>query len=313
MNIPLILIFNLILSFSLTKFFIKPFKKFIPDVPNKRSSHNIIKPRGGGLAFILTNLIASYIFEDVNFVFLLPLCLVGLADDFLDISRWFRFFIQLTTSIFILFNSSYFILIQSTNNFIIEFFLITFIVFVSTGIINFCNFMDGIDGILSGSILTICFFASFLLSNSLWGLIGALMGFIFWNWQPSKIFMGDVGSNFIGGILIWIFLNTNNINISLGLLVISSPILIDPFVCLIRRFIAGENILKAHNMHLYQRLNKGGLSHSKVALIYIISTILIGISFFIGGLKLEIISLLLVILIGFWLERNYAESFSKAS
>ena len=98
MNIPLILIFNLILSFSLTKFFIKPFKKLIPDVPNKRSSHNIIKPRGGGLAFILTNLIASHIFEDVNFVFLLPLCLVGLADDFLDISRWFRFFFVFNNS-----------------------------------------------------------------------------------------------------------------------------------------------------------------------------------------------------------------------
>lgn len=312
MNISLILILNLILSFSLTKLFIKPFKKLIPDVPNPRSSHNIIKPRGGGLAFILTNLITSHIFDDINFLFLLPLCIVGLADDFFNISRWFRFFTQIITSIFILFNSSYFILIQSTNNFIIEFFLITLIIVLTTGIINFCNFMDGIDGILSGSILTICFFASFLLSNSLWGIIGALMGFIIWNWQPSKIFMGDVGSNFIGGVLIWIFLNTNNINISLGLLFISSPILIDPFVCLIRRFIAGENILQAHNMHLYQRLNKGGLSHSKVSLIYILSMIFIGISFFIGGLKLEIISFILVILIGFWLERNYAEPFSKA-
>ncbi len=311
MNISLILIFNLILSFSLTKLFIKPFKKLIPDVPNTRSSHNIIKPRGGGLAFILTNLITSHIFDDVNFLFLLPLSLVGLADDFFNISRWFRFFTQLTTSIFILFNSSYLILIQSTNNFIIEFFLITLIIVLTTGIINFCNFMDGIDGILSGSILTICFFASFLLSNSLWGIIGALIGFIIWNWQPSKIFMGDVGSNFIGGVLIWIFLNTNNINISIGLLFISSPILIDPFVCLIRRFVAGENILQAHNMHLYQRLNKGGLSHSKVSLIYILSMIFIGFSFFIGGLKLEIISFIIVILIGFWLERNYAEPFSK--
>ena len=124
--------------------------------------------------------------------------------------------------------------------------------------------------------------------------------------------MGDVGSNFIGGVLIWIFLNTNNINISIGLLFISSPILIDPFVCLIRRFVAGENILQAHNMHLYQRLNKGGLSHSKVSLIYILSMIFIGFSFFIGGLKLEIISFIIVILIGFWLERNYAEPFSKA-
>ena len=311
MNISLILILNLILSFSLTKLFIKPFKKLIPDIPNTRSSHNIIKPRGGGLSFIISNLITSNILTQENFLFLIPLSITGLIDDFLNISRWFRLIVQLATSCFILFESNYFELIKSTNNLIIEFFLISLLIFICTGIINFCNFMDGIDGILSGSILVFYIFASFLFSNSILGISGALIGFLLWNWQPSKIFMGDVGSNFLGGTLIWILLNTNNVNKSVGLLLIASPILIDPLICLIRRLLARENIIKAHNMHLYQRLTKGGLKHQTVSLIYILSITLIGISFLAGGIVFEIVSFFLVLIIGFFLEKHYAVPFAK--
>ena len=311
MNISLILILNLILSFSLTKFFIKPFKKLNPDIPNTRSSHNIIKPRGGGLSFIISNLITSNILTQENFLFLIPLSITGLIDDFLNISRWFRLIVQLITSCFILFESNYFDFIKSTNNLIIEFFLISLLIFICTGIINFCNFMDGIDGILSGSILVFYIFASFLFSNTILGISGALLGFLLWNWQPSKIFMGDVGSNFLGGTLIWILLNTNNVNKSVGLLLIASPILIDPLICLIRRLLARENIIKAHNMHLYQRLTKGGLKHQTVSLIYILSITLIGISFLAGGLVFEIVSFFLVLIIGFFLEKHYAVPFAK--
>ncbi len=313
MNISLILIFNTLLSWLLTIFFIKPFRKIIPDIPNQRSSHKKIKPRGGGLAFILTNLMTSSIFDQINFLFLLPLALAGLIDDFLNISRWLRLFIQLSTSFFILFKSSYFELLQINTNFTIKFFLIVLVIFICTGIINFCNFMDGIDGILCGSILTVCLFAAFLSLDSIWGIIGALIGFLLLNWQPSKIFMGDVGSNYLGGVMIWIILNTSNINNSVGLLLISSPILIDPFICILRRIFNGQNILIAHNMHLYQRLIKGGLSHRKVALIYILSIIFLGITFLMGGINFELISLSLILLIGFWLEKNYAVPFPKTS
>ena len=170
MNIALILITNFILSWTLTKFLIKPFKKIIPDIPNKRSSHNLIKPRGGGLSFLITNLITSNIFNQVNFLSLMPLSLTGFADDFYNISREFRIVIQLTTSFFILFESNYLDFIQNINNFGAEFLIITLIIFISTGVINFCNFMDGIDGILSGTILTFYLFAALIISNSIWGI-----------------------------------------------------------------------------------------------------------------------------------------------
>ena len=311
MNITLVIFSNFILSWFFTKLFIKPFKKFIPDIPNERSSHKVIKPRGGGLSFILANILVSNIFDQVNFVFLLPLSLTGFIDDFLNISRFSRLFVQIATSLFIVINSKYTNLIQINDNFIFQFIFLASIIVICTGIINFCNFMDGIDGILSGSFITIYIFSSFLLSESLWGIAGALAGFLLWNWQPSKIFMGDVGSNFLGGTLIWILLNTNTMNDSIGLFFMACPILIDPLICLMRRFITRKNIFEAHNMHLYQRLNKGGLNHKQVSLIYIFSIIFIGISYLIGGFTLEIISFLLILIFGLWLDIKYAKPFSN--
>lgn len=313
MNIFLILLISASLSWLLTKLLIKPFKKLIPDLPNERSAHYQIKPRGGGISFISINFFLAIILNQNNFVFLLPLSFISILDDFFNVSRSLRFITQFLTACYLLFFSPYFELIMKIDNILIRFILFTLIVFGSAAIINFCNFMDGIDGILCGSILTVCLFAAFLSLDSIWGIIGALIGFLLLNWQPSKIFMGDVGSNYLGGVMIWIILNTNNINNSVGLLLISSPILIDPFICLLRRIFTGQNILIAHNMHLYQRLIKGGLSHRKVALIYILSIIFLGITFLIGGVKFELISLSLILLIGFWLEKNYAVPFPKTS
>ena len=120
MNISLAIFFNFILSWFFTKLFIKPFKKFIPDIPNERSSHKFIKPRGGGLSFILANIIVSNIFEQVNFVFLLPLSLTGFIDDFFNISRFSRLFIQIATSSFIVFNSKYTNFLQINNDLSLE-------------------------------------------------------------------------------------------------------------------------------------------------------------------------------------------------
>ena len=76
--------------------------------------------------------------------------------------------------------------------------------FLATSIINFANFADGIDGLLSSSMIII-FVLSALQNNNnsfLWGIVGCLVGFLFYNWQPSKLFMGDVGSTFLGAIFL---------------------------------------------------------------------------------------------------------------
>jgi hypothetical protein len=83
----------------------------------------------------------------------------------------------------------------------------------------------------------------------------------------------------------------------------------DPLLCLLRRLYKKQNIFNPHSLHLYQRLCKGGLSHGKVSTLYIVSTIFISISFFVGGLKLEIVSISIILIFAIWLENNIASNF----
>ena len=68
--------------------------------------------------------------------------------------------------------------------------------------------------------------------------------------------MGDTGSTYLGALLFGIIVNSNTIVNSISVLVVAFPILSDAFICVIRRFLSGQNIFKAHKLHLYQRLNQ---------------------------------------------------------
>ena len=309
MNLILILLVNFFISFLLTKSIIFPFTKLVPDYPNKRSSHKELKPRGGGLAFIFTNFISSSLFRESNFIFLLPLSILSFLDDINDINQWIRFLMQTCTATYIVLSSDLYSSINTSMNMIVKVSLIIFLVFISTACINFCNFMDGLDGLLTGLIL-VCLISSItLISGSVFGLIGSLLGFLIWNWHPSKIFMGDIGSNFLGGVFVWTILNTNEVSNSLVLILVGLPLILDPLVCLFRRLRAKHNIFEGHSLHLYQRLIKGKLSQKQVAILYICSSSSISFSFFYGGLKTELVVALLNVYFAILLEKNFAEKF----
>ena len=135
--------------------------------------------------------------------------------------------------------------------------------------------MDGIDGVLAGSILVCLITFAFMLSGSVWTLIGSLFGFLIWNWKPSKIFMGDIGSTFLGSFLFLEIIRSNSFNDAFFILSVALPILFDAFSCVIRRFFNNENIFRPHKKHLYQRLVKAGFSHFKVTFVYSMSSIFI--------------------------------------
>ena len=309
MNILLILSLSIFLTWFLTKLLIKPFKRFIPDLPNKRSAHHKLKPRGGGISFILINFVLAIIFSQKTFFFLLPLSIVSFLDDFFNLSKFIRLFTQILTSFYLFLISPYFDSLILIDNITLKIFLISIILVASTAIINFCNFVDGIDGILTGSVLVVLISFSFLIDGNVWPLIGSLIGFLLWNWEPSKIFMGDIGSNFLGGVLVWILLNSGSVQFSFCFLLISFPILIDPLTCLIRRFINKQNIFEAHSLHLYQRLNKAGLAHNRVSKIYILSSFFISLSFFAGGLKIQILTTIFIFLLGILIDKKKAIPF----
>ena len=285
------------------------FRKFVNDIPNKRSSHNIIKPSGGGLIFstisIFTSLFVGYFLP----LLLIPITITGFIDDLKGIRAIYRFIIQIITGLFIIkFSGLLNILNIYIENNVFLIFIILLLTIFAAAIINFVNFMDGIDGLVAGTMGIV--FLAFSIKNDISVLPTALalMGFLFFNWHPSKIFMGDAGSTFLGSFFVCIVFKSGSFENSLGILLVSAPILIDCFTCLIFRFFKGHNIFKAHNTHLYQRLYKAGWSHN------LISSIYIGITFFLSVIYVYLNTIYLypfipmIFILGLYLNKRYAKS-----
>jgi Fuc2NAc and GlcNAc transferase len=149
-----------------------------------------------------------------------------------------------------------------------------------TAFINFYNFMDGLDGLVAGvTAVQLGFLALWLNQPILWLLVAALLGFLYWNWSPAKIFMGDVGSTTLGAVVAIAFLSSNNTPASAwSAIAITLPLIGDAIYTLCRRLLRGENIFKAHRSHLYQRLQQSGWPHAQVATTYMGITFLIALS-----------------------------------
>lgn len=147
------------------------------------------------------------------------------------------------------------------------------------GLTNACNFMDGIDGIAgitavaAGGALAV---AAGLLGDGTVAAVatafaGAVAGFLWWNWQPARIFMGDVGSAFCGFLIavLPMAVPPQAVPTAVPVAVLAMwPFIFDTLLTLGRRICRGENILQAHRSHLYQRLVIAGWSHRSVAALY---------------------------------------------
>ena len=320
-------IFNFFLHFFLGAFFsyiilnngIKVFGSYFLDNPNKRSLHTIPIPTAGGLSFIIPLL--SY---DLGIGFFnnwqhniplsllcIPLIFISFLDDLVNVPSIYRYSLQLFTSFLLLrFGNIDFLFFDPILNILIFIFLVIFI----TGVINFTNFMDGSDGLVSG-----CMFILFIIINikldlnaSIIILLGSLATFLYWNWSPAKIFMGDTGSTFLGIYFIGNLLQFRNILEISGLFLIASPLFGDALVTLFRRLFSKQNIFKAHRQHLYQRLYLGKLSKQQIALLYISQSILIGFAFIKLNFFYEIGSIIVCLFIMYLFEKKYALRFDES-
>lgn len=308
-------ILNLILPFLLTclitKITLPYFRKYISAAPTQRGLHNYTKPSGGGIIFSLICLIFS---ANNTFFYLalisMPLSIIGLIDDRFNISSKYRLIAQLFTVILIISylrnNEITFLNTFIDNNILIYFIL----VFLGLAIINFINFMDGIDGLVSGSFIIVLLLINSE-SNYLFPLIGSLIGFLFFNWQPSKIFMGDSGSLFLGSILVGIIFKSNTNVQFLEFLLLTTPLILDPLITLIRRVCNKQSFWEPHKLHLYQRLVSAGLSHSTVSSIYIASILLLCIVYKFSNLISLIIFSGFVLFLGLFLDYKFAINFNE--
>lgn len=309
MNIFKVFLISFISSCLLLKILIPFLRQQFLVTPNSRSSHLKPIPSGGGIVFVLVYSIFSLFFGYWRNLFCLPLAIIGFADDNFELPIFLRYLTQTFTVTLLIFNSF------SLSNFVgeldvtLSFLFIIFLIIGSTAVINFTNFMDGIDGIICGCMIVIFAHYSYLYRPTVWPLVASLLAFLFWNWSPAKVFMGDVGSTFLGAILVSIILDAKTINDALSLLLIASPILGDACICVIRRKFYGYQIFKAHKKHLYQRLVTAGMSHSKVSILYIISTLILSISFILGGINYLLIFTFAIFLLGILLDRKIATPF----
>jgi len=268
------------------------FKQQFIDIPNERSSHTQPTPRGGGVGFIiasavailLSQLIAKDIIskEQILLLFsLLPLVIVGIIDDRKSVSASVRYVIQILVSTLVVLQCDAFPQ-PWLNQLGLWGHLLAILLTVigMTALINFYNFMDGLDGLVAGvAVVQLGFLATWINIPILWIFLAALLGFLCWNWSPAKIFMGDAGSTTIGATIAVSLLYNHHAPIhTWSVLAITLPLVGDAIYTIICRILRQENIFSAHRSHLYQRLNQSGWSHAQVASLYIAITFLIGVS-----------------------------------
>lgn len=285
-------------TFYLTKFSIYIAHTYkIMAVPTGRSSHDTLMPTVGGIGFVtLVILYAIFIkiTQNNNFPLLLLsggifIAIMGFVDDWKGISPITKLLFQIISGILpaiLLFHLSLF---QAP---ILFFFIIFWIVFIE----NAVNFMDGINGFAgSFALYTALFFIIIMqnqaaditaditlehISSLLSLLVIGILVFLQFNITPAKTFMGDTGSQFLGYLfgVISLYISIGNkylISFTTPLIIVM-PFIYDVVFTLIRRAIRGENILKAHREHLYQRLVRCGYSHNKVVAINILLFLICG-------------------------------------
>jgi Fuc2NAc and GlcNAc transferase len=267
-----------LLSWLLVAALIPWLRRGLLDHPNARSSHQRATPRGGGVAFVLVGSLLTAWFGQgtASQVPLLccPLALVGLLDDRLNLAAGWRYGAQLLTALALL-------AVAQTP---LPPWSWPLAVIAITAVINFVNFMDGLDGLVAGcSVVLFALLTALPGGGSLAPLAGAVLGFLAWNWSPARVFMGDVGSTWIGAVFAGLVLQQPAPAVSLALLVAALPLLADPLVCVLRRLAAGQPVFEAHRLHLYQRLQQAGWSHRRVALLYILACAALALALLVLG------------------------------
>jgi UDP-GlcNAc:undecaprenyl-phosphate GlcNAc-1-phosphate transferase len=267
----------------------------IIDVPNSRSSHDAPTPQSGGLGLFIAFLFVSFVFwinnrlalPDWFFPFVLPAMLIGvhsLCDDISGRRAIEKLLIQLAAAGIVV-SSGLLIELPFGGQWLSYLITILWIV----GMTNATNFMDGLDGLVSGIFsLALVFFCMILHSIGFYDLylfgltmIAGLMGFLIYNFPPAKIFMGDVGScllGFVYAVMVVIMVGGDQSPwVMLASVVLVFNLLFDVIFTVIRRFFRGDNIMQAHRSHLFQLMNRLGYRHLTVSLYYLGVTFLQGL------------------------------------
>ena len=261
--------------------------KSLIDVPNARSSHTVPTPRGGGVAIVLSFLLLVPLLSIFS---LLPwasawgligagvgVAVLGFLDDHGHIAARWRLLGHFSAAVWALFWLGGIPPLTIIGVvFDMGWIGVVLSLFYLVWMLNLYNFMDGIDGLASVEAIAVCLSASLIyalmgFSSLAWApllLSFTVAGFLYWNFPPAKIFMGDAGSGFLGvtlGILslqaawaspalLWVWV------ILMGVFVV------DATFTLVRRLVRGDKVYEAHRSHAYQYASRQFGRHLPVTL-----------------------------------------------
>jgi UDP-GlcNAc:undecaprenyl-phosphate GlcNAc-1-phosphate transferase len=292
-----------IIAAVLTKLMIERVR--IMDVPNERSAHQAPIPKSGGISIVVTfciGIIAIYLISDKTMIargyffgFVLSslsIAAISFYDDYTNHSYVIKLLTQIVAVAAVLIVG---IVVHLMNLPIVGTIVLGWVGYPLTllwifGLTNTFNFMDGLDGLAGGVALIVSIFFCYIsyTQGSLfvyiicYTLIAGTLGFLVYNIHPAKIFMGDVGSAFLGftfAVLAVIAFRFDHSHTSFFVM----PLLLFNFIydtafTFLRRLFRGENVVEAHRTHLYQLFERLGYGHRKVCYFHYLMCILQGLA-----------------------------------
>ena len=290
--------------------------RFLLDIPDGRKQHREAVPSFGGIAVFISTVFSFFLWSDLRgseeviltFLGMSALFFMGLIDDLIELGAWKKITIQLIISLIIAFGG---IKITHLHGILgveeipvyIQYLMTVFFILCLT---NAYNLIDGIDGLAGGiGLITafgfgVLFYILGITSYSLiaFALVGSLMGFLRFNLQPAKIFMGDTGSMSVGVLLSIMAIQLLEASSDLsGYVEINSFFpafvialfivpLLDVGQVMLVRIIHGHSPFRPDTRHIHYMLLRRGMSHGEATLTLYGSTLV-----FIG-----------IFTVGFWLE-----------
>lgn len=243
------------------------------DVPNDRSLHNAPTPRVGGWGIVPVVIIAVLLSAPglwcaaVGTVFLAA---VSQMDDRRGLPARVRFAAHLAAVVGLV--------VAFPAN--VPWWALVILAFLMLWLVNLYNFMDGADGLAGG--MALFGFAGYAVAALLserplpelaWSsaaVSGAALGFLFFNFHPARIFLGDAGSislGFLAGALGYWGWRGGVWQIWFPVMIFA-PFIADASVTLTRRQLRGEKFWQPHREHYYQRMVRCGIGHAKTALVW---------------------------------------------
>lgn len=272
--------------------------KNLVDVPGRRKIHKKITPSMGGISIFIGFLIASLIWMDFSYwqtsryviASLFIVFLLGVRDDIVPFKAAQKLLGQIVAVVILLFSTIH---IESLYGFlgigvlpdIVGYMLTAFVIIVIT---NSFNLIDGLDG-LAGSVATVglsafgiwfYFVGDQMFALLCFAMIGGILAFLVFNWDPSEIFMGDTGAMVIGmflGVLVIHFMNTNfdlpethpmkfSASIATAACFIIIPLSDTPRI-IILRLLRGRSPFSPDKSHIHHAIMRLGRTHAQTAII----------------------------------------------